>query len=163
MPTRPAPEPTTVPTPTPTAATVLAQAVQVEDVPQPGEHWIEVNRTTRTVTLHDGEIVVAEFDVLIGKDPAPDGYYSTGVGTFHVYVMEKNLAETPFADGVYLTDFVGFDPDRSKGFHSPVRDADGNVLITGGTQTLGCVRLSEEDAQTLFAFASLGMRVEIHD
>lgn len=128
-----------------------------------GEKWIEVNRSTRTVTLHNGDIIVAEFDALIGKDLSPDGYYSTAVGTFHIWVMEPALAETPFAEGVYLTHFVGFDPDRSNGFHSPTRDASGNILHTGGQQTLGCVRLSEEDAMTLFDFAEIGMRVEVHD
>lgn len=154
-----------VPTPTaaPTWAPVAATTAQVQADPQPGEKWIEVNRTDRTVTLHNGEIVVAQFDALIGKDPAADGYYSTAIGTYHVHVKEKSLVETPFADGVFLTDFVGFDPARSNGFHSPVRDANGNVVVTGGTATLGCVRLSEADAITLFEFATIGMRVEVHD
>ena len=159
----PTAEPTVAPTVAPTMAPVIAESTQVEDEPQPGEHWIEVDRTSRTVTLHNGEIIMAQFDALIGKDLSPDGYYSTAVGTHYVHVKEKALAETPFADGVYLTDFVGFDPVRSNGFHSPTRDQYGNVVITGGTQTLGCVRLSEADAVTLFDFAYIGMRVEVHD
>lgn len=155
----PDPEPTVAPT----YAPVVAQHTEVQTEPQPGEKWIEVNRTTRTVTLHNGEIVVAQYDALIGKDPSAGGYYSTAVGTFYVHVKEKSLVETPFAEGVYLTDFVGFDPDRSNGFHSPVRDADGNVVVTGGTTTLGCVRLAEADAIFLFEFAEIGMRVEVHD
>lgn len=157
------PEPEVEPTIAPTYAPVVAQSTEVESEPQPGERWIEVNRTTRTVTLHNGEIVVGQFDALIGKDPSTGGYYSTAVGTFYVHVKEKALVETPFAEGVFLTDFVGFDPDRSNGFHSPVRDADGNVVVTGGTTTLGCVRLSEADAIFLFDFATIGMRVEVHD
>lgn len=152
-----------VPTVMPTALPLIVGSTQVEHEPQPGEKWIEVNRTNRTVTLHNGEIIVATFDALIGKDPSTDGYYSTAVGTYHVYVKEKALAETPFADGVYLSDFVGFDPVRSNGFHSPTRDEFGNVVITGGTATLGCVRLSEADAVFLFDFAEIGMRVEVHD
>lgn len=152
-----------VPTAAPTWAPVVGETTQVQADPQPGEHWIEVSRTDRTVTLHNGEIVVAQFDALIGKDLAADGYYSTAIGTYHVHIKEKALVETPFADGVYLTDFVGFDPVRSNGFHSPVRDANGNVVVTGGTATLGCVRLSEADAITLFEFATIGMRVEVHD
>lgn len=157
----PPPEPE--PTAAPTLAPVIAQSVAFEPAPQPGEKWIEVNRTTRTVTLYNGEIVVAQFDALIGKDLSPDGYYSTATGTFYVHVKEKSLVETPFADGVYLTDFVGFDPHRSNGFHSPVRDQYGNVVQTGGTETLGCVRLAEDDAIFLFNFATIGMRVEVHD
>lgn len=164
------PEPTTAPvvaapdpTAVPTALPLIVGSTQVEHEPQPGEKWIEVDRTNRTVTLHNGEIVVATFDALIGKDPSADGYYSTAVGTYYVHVKEKALAETPFADGVYLSDFVGFDPVRSNGFHSPTRDEFGNVVVTGGTATLGCVRLSEADAVFLFNFAEIGMRVEIHD
>lgn len=155
----PEPQPTTAPSYEP----VAAQTTQVQRDPQPGEKWIEVDRTNRTVTLHNGEIVVAQFDALIGKDLSADGYYSTATGTFHVHVKEKSLVETPFAEGVYLTDFVGFDPDRSNGFHSPVRDQLGNVVQTGGTSTLGCVRLAEDDAIFLFNFAHIGMRVEVHD
>jgi uncharacterized protein YgiM (DUF1202 family) len=128
-----------------------------------GERWIEVDRSTATVTLHEGDGVVAVFTGLIGKDPSPDGYYSTATGTFHVYSMNRDLTETPFAPGVYLTDWVGFDPQRSNGFHSPVRDADGEVVHTGGTSTLGCVRLGEDEARQVFDFAFIGMRVEIHD
>lgn len=157
------PPPLPAPTAAPTYAPVIAENTQVEQQPQPGEKWIEVDRTNRTVTLHNGEIVVAQFDALIGKDLSPDGYYSTATGTFFVHVKEKSLVETPFAEGVYLTDFVGFDPDRSNGFHSPVRDEFGNVVQTGGTSTLGCVRLSESDAISLYNFAYVGMRVEIHD
>lgn len=146
--------------PEPTAMPVLAQDQQVQ---AEGERWIEVDRSTRIVTLHDGEIIVARFDALIGKDPSPDGYYSTVIGSYRVWVKEKALTETPFAEGVYLTDFVGFDPDRHNGFHSPTRDADGDVVVTGGTQTLGCVRLSEANARFLFDFATIGMRVEVHD
>lgn len=154
-----APEPTVMPVYEP----VAAQSMPMSAAPQPGEKWIEVNRTTRTVTLHNGEIVVAHFPALIGKNLSPDGYYSTATGTYYVHVKEKALVETPFAEGVYLTDFVGFDPHRSNGFHSPVRDEFGNVIHTGGTSTLGCVRLAEEDAVFLFNFAAIGMRVEVHD
>lgn len=155
----PAPESTQAPLRKP----AVAHHTHVEDPPQPGEKWIDVNRTTRTVTLYNGEIIVAQFDSLVGADLSPDGYYATALGTFHVHAKEKSLVETPFAEGVYLTDFVGFDPDRSNGFHSPVRDEFGNVVQTGGTTTLGCVRLNEDDAVFLFNFAQIGMRVEVHD
>ncbi len=155
-------------------APVVAETVAQETVVQepvdvappdaaPAERWIEVDRSTATVTLHEGDRTVAQYDGLIGKDPSTDGYYATAVGTFHVYVKERALAETPFAPGVFLTDFVGFDPARSNGFHSPVRDADGNVVQTGGTTTLGCVRLAEDEARFLFDFVDIGTRVEIHD
>jgi lipoprotein-anchoring transpeptidase ErfK/SrfK len=166
--------------PAPTEPTVLPTAVPVEEEPvaaqthaepaadisvaeEPGERWIEVDRSTKTVTLHEGDQVVAQFPALLGRDPSRDGYYATAVGTFYVHVKEPALTETPFAPGVYLTDFVGFDPARSNGFHSPTRDANGTIVQTGGTATQGCVRLGEDEARFLYDFAYIGMRVEVHD
>jgi len=135
----------------------------VEEPGPTGEKWIEVDRSTALVTLHHGDTIVATYQGKIGRDPSPDGYYSTAVGTFHVFMKNRQLTETPFVEGVYLTDFVGFDSERSNGFHSPVRDAAGNVVETQGTVTMGCVRLDEQAAKDLYDFAFIGMRVEIHD
>lgn len=154
--------PTEAPTVAPTEAPTLEPTVAPTAEPT-GEHWIDVDRTAATVTLFVGETAVARFPALIGRDPSPDGFYSTAVGTFHVYSMDADLSPTPFVDDVYLTDWVGFDPVRKNGFHSPVRNADGSVRVTGGTVTMGCVRLGADDAKTLYAFAAIGMRVEIHD
>jgi uncharacterized protein YgiM (DUF1202 family) len=145
------------------AANSSSMTTEDMEAEEPGERWVDVNRTTRTVTLYEGDRVVDRFPALIGKDLSPDGYYSTAVGTFFVHSMTPDLVETPFADNVYLTHFVGFDAARSNGFHSPTRDADGNVVQTGGTATLGCVRLSEPDAIRMFEFSYIGMRVEVHD
>ncbi|HWV23538.1 MAG TPA: SH3 domain-containing protein [Thermomicrobiales bacterium] len=165
------PEPTVEPTPMPTEAPVqqtIAESVEIPAVEvdarvPSGERWIEIDRVEKTVTLHHGDTIVGVYDALIGKDLSASGYYSTAIGTYHVFMMNRALTETPFAPGMYLTDFVGFDPARSNGIHSPVRDADGDVIVTGGTETLGCVRLSADDARTVFDFAELGMRVEVHD
>lgn len=148
------------PTSEPTAT--IAPTATATAVPT-GEHWIDVNRSTATVTLYIGTTVVAQYSARIGRDPSADGFYSTAVGTFHVYSMQKDLSSTPFVDDVYLSDWVGFDPDRKNGFHSPVRNADGSVREPQNLTTMGCVRLGETDAQAVFAFAEIGMRVEIHD
>jgi lipoprotein-anchoring transpeptidase ErfK/SrfK len=179
--------PTEVPTQAPASEMLVAEVeVEVEtDEPEPepqvyaattsgtvkpevadvgaGERWVEIDRTRSTVTLHEGNRIVAVYDGLMGKDPSTDGYYATAVGTHYVFSMERELTETPFAPGVYLTDWVGFDPERSNGIHSPVRDAEGNVVATGGTVTLGCVRLGAAEARAVYDFAFIGMRVEVHD
>ena len=131
--------------------------------PASGERWVEIDRTRSTVALHEGDHIVAVYDGLMGKDPSQDGYYATAIGTYHVFSMERELTETPFAPGVFLTHWVGFDPERSNGIHSPVRDAQGNVVQTGGMVTLGCVRLGADEAAVLYDFAFIGMRVEVHD
>lgn len=127
------------------------------------ERWIEVDRSTATVFLHEGAGIVATFHAKIGSDPSDDGYYSTALGTFHVYSMTKALTITPFAEDAYLTDWVGFDPNRGNGFHSPIRDASGVEKRVQEPTTKGCVRLDATAAERVFAFASLGMRVEVHD
>ncbi len=159
-------DPAPVPTepPAPVAAQTYADPIPDEPaVEEPGERWIEVDRSTQTVTLHEGDRVVAQYEALLGKDPSADGYYATAVGTYYVHVKERALTETPFAPGVFLTDFVGFDPARSNGFHSPTRDEQGNIVQTGGTVTQGCVRLGEDEARFLYDFAEIGTRVEVHE
>jgi len=90
---------------------------------EPGERWIDIDRSEAIVTLYEGSVSIASFTGRIGRDPAPDGFYSTAVGTFHVYSLNKGPASTPFAEDTWLTDWVGFDPERKNGIHSPVRDA----------------------------------------
>lgn len=139
-----------------------APDVAEPDIPT-GEHWIDVDRGTATITLYIGDQPQAAFQGKIGWDPADDGFYSTAVGTFHVYTMNPGLSSTPYVENVYMTEFVGFDPERHNGFHSPIRDANGVILPSQNATTLGCVRLSEADAKHVYAFAFLGMRVEVHD
>ena len=130
---------------------------------QPGEHWIDVDRSTAQVTLYIGTKPQISYSSRIGADTSADGFYATALGTFHVYSMIENLAPTSFYDGGYLTDWVGFDPDRFNGFHSPVRDATGEPFPHQNDFTKGCVRMSEVDAQAIYAFADLGMRIEVHE
>ena len=159
------PEPSP-PSVVPTVTLAAVDAGAVEDVPAnvtADERWIDVNRSTATITLYIGEQPQRSFQGKIGRDPSVDGFYSTAVGTFHVYSMQQGLSGTPFVDDVYLSDWAGFDPVRKNGFHSPVREADGSERVTQNPTTMGCVRLTAGDAVSLFEFAAIGMRVEIHD
>ncbi len=153
----PEPKPEREPGPKPEAPPLAAE------VAEPVERWIEIDRSTATVTLHEGGATIAAYSGRIGRDPSPDGFYSTAVGTFRVYSLNKGLAPTPFADDTWLTDWVGFDPNRKNGIHSPVRDADGVEKSWQNPTTLGCVRLSADAAVAVFDFAEIGMRVEVHD
>ncbi len=135
--------------------------VSVADVPV--ERWIDIDRSVATVTLYEGEMAVATFTGRIGRDPSADGFYATAIGTYHVYSMTKGLAPTPFAEDAWLTDWVGFDPERKNGIHSPVRDAEGVEQAWQNPTTLGCVRLDSAAAVAVFDFAEIGMRVEVHE
>jgi hypothetical protein len=125
------------------------------------ERWIRIDRSDTSVSLMQGADPVAVFPGRIGRDPTNDGFYSTAVGSFRVYAMNKELAPTPFAEDTWLTDWVGFDPERKNGIHSPVRSSDGTIREWQNDTTLGCVRLSARDAATVFEFAEIGMRVEV--
>ena len=135
--------------------TVSAPAVQAE-------RWIDVNRTTGLVTLYEGDAVYAAYWGSLGWDRSDSGFNSTAVGTYSVYRMHQPLEYTAFANA-YITDWVGFDPDRLNGFHSWTRDANGNVLPNGAGLTAGCVGLEPSQARALYDFAYIGMRVEVHN
>jgi hypothetical protein len=126
------------------------------------ERWIDVDRSTGLVTLFEGEGAVVQYWGSLGFDTSDSGFNSTAVGSFRVYRMHQPLHYTSYADA-YITDWVGFDPDRFNGFHSWTRDARGNVLPNGAGLTAGCVGLEPSAARAVYNFASVGMRVEVHN
>lgn len=126
------------------------------------ERWIDVNRTTGLVTLYEGSSVYASYWGSLGWDQIDGAYYSTASGSYRVYRIHQPLEYTPFANA-YITDWVGFDSYRANGFHSWTRDAAGNVLPNGAGLTGGCVGLEPSQARAVSDFASVGMRVEVHN
>jgi len=127
-----------------------------------GEHWIDVDRNTGQVTLFIGDEVYAVYWGSLSYDTSDGGFYTTASGTYYVYSMYAPLSYTPFADN-YITDWVGFDPDRRNGFHSWTRDATGAVIPGGSGATAGCVALEPSAADAVYAFSYIGMRVEVHN
>lgn len=125
------------------------------------ERWIDVNRSSGAVSLMVGSTVQATFWASMGWDTSADGFYSTAIGTYYIYGFDGSLHYTPFADN-YISHWVAFDPVRFNGFHSYTKDAAGNIIPNGGGLTGGCVALAPGDIDALFAFAEIGMRVEVH-
>ncbi|HEY7036458.1 MAG TPA: SH3 domain-containing protein [Thermomicrobiales bacterium] len=125
------------------------------------EHWIDVDRSSHVVTLYEGDQAVDSFWASLGYDPSTDGFYSTAVGTYYVYSMYAPLSWTDFGK-TYIEWWVGFDPDRQNGFHSYSMDRYGNVLPNGDGPTGGCVATEPSAAAEIYNFASIGMRVEVH-
>lgn len=126
-----------------------------------GENWIDIDRTTQTVSLMSGDSVVASYWAALGWDTSDDGYYATANGTYYVYEMRAEL-DWSEPGQVYITHWVGFDPDRANGFHSYSRDENGDLLPGGDGPTGGCVAIAPDGAVELYDFASIGMRVEVH-
>jgi hypothetical protein len=136
------------------AAAVAAPA------PEP-ERWIDINRSTGAVSLMVGDSVQATYWASMGWETTADGFYATAVGTYHIYNFDGSLHYTPFADN-YISHWIAFDPVRYNGFHSYTKDASGNILPNGDGLTGGCVALAPGDIDAVFAFAEIGMRVEVH-
>jgi hypothetical protein len=128
---------------------------------QDEEHWIDVDRGASTVTLYIGDTPVNSFYASMGRDQSADGFYATAIGTYYVFSKYRGLAYTEWGK-VYIEDWVGFDIDRDNGFHTYSLDENGNVLPNGDGPTGGCVATAPEDAQVIYDFAQLGMRVRVH-
>lgn len=125
------------------------------------ERWIDVNRSRQTVTLYSGGDALASFGAALGWDTSADGFYATANGSYTIYDKVAGLTWTDWGQ-VYVRDWVGFDPSRLNGFHTWSMDANGNLIAGGDGPTGGCVALAPWAADQLFAFAKLGMRVEVH-
>ena len=123
--------------------------------------WIDVDRSSGSVTLFDGGEALATYWGAFGWDLTDDGYYATANGTYAVYAMNADLTWSDPAK-VFITYWVAFDPDRANGFHSFSMDEDGRVTSGIETPTGGCVALSPNAAAALFDFAEIGMTVEVH-
>lgn len=125
------------------------------------ERWIDVNRSSQSVTLYIGNEPIASYWGAMGWDQSDDGFYATAVGTYYVFSKNAPLTWTDWGQA-YITYWVGFDPGRSNGFHGYMMDADGNVLPNGDGPTGGCIALAPSSAKELYEFASYGTRVEVH-
>lgn len=126
-----------------------------------GERWIDFDRSNQIVTLYEGDTVIDSFWGAIGWDASADGFFSTAIGTYYVYSKYAPIAWTDWGQ-TYIRYWVGFDPDRSNGFHSYSLDAGGNVLPNGAGATGGCIALNLGVAEELFSFAEIGTRVVVH-
>jgi len=126
-----------------------------------GERWVDVDRTTQVVALYEGDVMVAAYWAAMGSDPSDDGFFATAVGTYSVYEKYGGLSWTDWG-GAWVADWVGFDSVRLNGFHTYSMDTEGQVIASGDGPTGGCVALEPSAADQLFAFVSLGTRVEVH-
>ncbi|MDR0416972.1 MAG: L,D-transpeptidase, partial [Propionibacteriaceae bacterium] len=121
-----------------------------------GAKWIDVNKTTYTVTLYEGTTPVNSFYVSIGRG----GRYETSDGTFYIYLRFDYQKMRGPPEDPYVTDtnWVSyFNSDIA--FHSaPWNEPNG----WGKRLSHGCVNMKTADAKTLFDWAPLGTKVEVH-
>lgn len=129
--------------------------------PQPVERWVDINRTTQTVSLYEGGQAIGGFWGAMGIDRSDAGFFATANGTYWVYEKYADLSWTDYGQA-WVRNWIGFDPNRLNGFHSYSMDWAGQILPDGAGPTGGCVALHPDAAARLFAFVQLGTRVEVH-
>jgi hypothetical protein len=155
-------EPAPAATEAPASTAMASEPVTSDGSGAPTEgRWIEVDVTTFVVRLIDGAAVVREIaPVAVGEQVDTGEYASTQTGLFYVNSKIEDLAYDPPYD-TYISHWVGFDPDKANGFHSFLKDKDGNVVDPRtGRISNGCIRTGAPDA--VFAFAEVGMPVWVH-
>jgi len=120
--------------------------------------WIEVDMEKQTVILHEGNLVISEYQASTGVTSDPK--YATPAGLYHVQSKEKGPIES--VPGVFVSDIIMFDLLNGNGIHSRPTDSNGNIIdaTLGQPATAGCVRVGE--SASVFEFAKLGMWVWIH-
>ena len=154
------PAPSATEAPAATATSVPPLTSDGSSAPTEGR-WIDVDVTTFAVRLMDGASVVREIaPVAVGEQVDTGEYASTQTGLFYVNSKVEDLVYDPPYD-TYISHWVGFDPDKANGFHSLLKDRDGNVVDPrSGRISNGCIRTGEPEV--VFAFAELGMAVWVH-
>jgi len=123
--------------------------------------WIDVDVTGLRVRLMEGTTILRMIaPIAVGAQIDTGAYESTQTGLFHVYNKTGGLQYDP-PYKTYISDWVGFDPDKANGFHSFLKDERGQV-VNGSTGRVsnGCVRTG--DSAAIFAFADIGMPVHVH-
>jgi hypothetical protein len=123
--------------------------------------WIDVDLTRLEVQLLDGDTVLRTIGpIAIGEQVNTGVFESTQTGLFEVYVKTRDLTyDAPY--DTYISDWVGFDPDKANGFHSFLKDKNGNVVDAGtGRISNGCICTG--DATAIYEFAQVGMPVLVH-
>lgn len=151
------------PTATPTTAPRVAQptATRAPARPPNSGQWIDVNVSSYTVRLMDGQAAVKTLGpVGVGREIDTGVWESTATGLFYVYSMDAALVyDAPY--DTYISHWVGFDPSLANGFHSFLKDKDGKVVDPStGNVSNGCIRVG--DVEAVFNYAHIGMPVFVH-
>jgi hypothetical protein len=148
--------------PVPTAVVATAKlTMDGTSAPTTGR-WIDVDVSRYTVRLMTGTESTRTFaPVAVGAQVDTGVYESTQTGTFRVHNKIAGLQyDAPYK--TYISDWVGFDAARANGFHSLLKDANGNVVDPAtGRVSNGCIRVGESAA--IFAYAEVGMVVYVHN
>lgn len=126
-----------------------------------GERWVDVDRSSQLVSLYEGGVVVLQVWAAMSADQSEAGFWSTANGSYRVFAKEGGLHYTPYGRA-WIRHWVAFDPDRDNGFHSYSLESSGAYAHAYNAPTGGCVALDLWAAEYVYAFVSMGTRVEVH-
>jgi len=123
------------------------------------ELWIEVSLREQVVRLCKGNRMLSEYIAATGAGDDPETM--TWPGLFEVYEKDKGPIYLPQYD-VFVSDWVGFDPEHNNGFHSLPMDENGRILDgrLGWPVSHGCVRTAQ--SAEVFDWAQIGTKVWVH-
>jgi hypothetical protein len=135
-------------------------AASTGNAPTTGK-WIDVDVTRFVVKLMNGtQIVQTISPVAVGAAVNTGEYESTQTGLFYVYNKIAGLQyDAPYS--AYISDWVGFDPQKANGFHSFLQDQTGAVTDPAtGRVSNGCIRTGA--SKVIFDYADIGTAVYVH-
>ncbi len=153
--------------PAPTATRVPPTVVQptprptVPAGPPSTGRWIDVNVSTYTVSLMDGQSTIQAIGpVGVGREIDSGAWESTRTGLYFVHSFNKDLVyDAPY--DTYISHWVGFDAEWANGFHSFLKDEDGKIVDDStGMVSNGCIRTGSPEV--IYEFAESGMPVWVH-
>jgi lipoprotein-anchoring transpeptidase ErfK/SrfK len=121
-----------------------------------GEHWVDVDLTTQSLTAYEGDIPVLYTLVSTGRPG-----FDTPTGEFHVLVKLESQTMSGVIGGEYYNvpdvPWVMYFTDEGHALHGTYwHNNFGNVM------SHGCVNLPMDVAEWMYGWADIGMRVEIH-
>ncbi|MBQ6112894.1 MAG: L,D-transpeptidase, partial [Synergistaceae bacterium] len=149
---------------------VTAKSPDRRKIVNNGKYRIDVNKSTYTLTLYQGDELIKEYPIAIGRNPGDKqrrGDHRTPVGNFKIVSIESSSSWShDFRDGkgkikgAYGPWFLRLDAKGWKGIgihgtHDP--DSRGTMA------TEGCIRLSNEDIAELRQYAYRNMPVTIRE
>jgi hypothetical protein len=149
--------PTSPPPPPPTATPEPYVPPPPPTRPETG-YWIDVDVSNYVVSLmHDSTVLQVIAPVGVGEQIDTGAYLSTATGLYYVYSLNDALVyDAPY--DTYISHWVGFDPSLDNGFHSFLKNEDGEVVdASTGRVSNGCIRTG--GAEDIYAFAYIGMPV----
>jgi lipoprotein-anchoring transpeptidase ErfK/SrfK len=126
--------------------------------PTPGK-WIDVDLSTQTTTLLEGDQVVANYVISSGKPetPTPPGSYEVYLKVGEQTMRGTEVDGTPYAipNVTWVTYFSG-----DYGFHTAYWLDESQI---GAPQSHGCINMREPESHFIYDWTAYGTKVIVHD